>query len=227
MKKGSSGRVLGMCIAYALVHSGLATLQLKGFVRQVLGENRRNGFYRAVYNGQALLVTGLAAWWFRRQPDYTLYKVSAPWSWLFYGGQLASLGLLLTATKHIGFAAFSGLPQLKTLLTGGLPMPEPEAQGPRLDTAGEIKASGPFRVIRHPSDVAGAGLFIFFPHMTANRATLAICSLVYTLLGAWHEEYRLAKRYGDPYTRYAQKVPFMFPGLGLINSWFIRALRRK
>jgi protein-S-isoprenylcysteine O-methyltransferase Ste14 len=110
---------------------------------------------------------------------------------------------------------FNGLPQVRALLRGQKPRPEPEAQGPAMAADLEMAAVGPYRFIRHPNNLAPLGVLLLFPRMTVNRAALVLASAAYAVLGSMHEEYRLRAAYGDAYKRYQQRVPFLLPRVRL------------
>jgi hypothetical protein len=208
---GSVGRVLGVCTVLATIHSLLASQPAKDLVRRVVGPRYRNGLYRFAYNAKSVLLLMWATWWFLRLPDREIYRVRVPWSWLFRAGQLASLGVLLSAVRVIGVLDFAGISQLRSLLAGLDPDPEPEAQGPPLGADGQLVTAQPFRLTRHPSNLGALGVFLLFPRMTVNRLTLVVLVALYVVLGSLHEERRLRGAYGEPFVRYRQGVPFLVP----------------
>jgi methanethiol S-methyltransferase len=207
----AAGRVVGMSVLWALVHSLLASKQAKDVARRILGARYRNGLYRVAYNAQAVVLLAWAARWFARLPDRELYRVRPPLSWLFRAGQAASLGVLLSGVRVIGILKFAGMTPLWKLLTGKDVSPEPEAQGPPLGAGGEVVEAGAFRFTRHPGNLGALGFFLFLPRMTANRAALTALVALYVVLGSLHEEHRLRTAYGAAYERYRKSVPFMVP----------------
>ncbi len=90
----AAGRVVWICVLWALVHSVLASRQAKDFTRRIAGPRYRNGLYRLAFNVQSVVLLVWAARRFARAPDRELYRVKPPWSWLFRAGQVASLGVL-------------------------------------------------------------------------------------------------------------------------------------
>jgi protein-S-isoprenylcysteine O-methyltransferase Ste14 len=115
--------------------------------------------------------------------------------------------------RVIGVLDFAGISQLRILLAGLDPDPEPEAQGPPLGGDGQIVAAQPFRLTRHPSNLGAMGVFLLFPRMTVNRLTLLVLVALYVVLGSLHEERRLRLAYGEPFERYRRGVPFLVPWL--------------
>jgi hypothetical protein len=208
---GSVGRVLRVCTALAAIHSLFASKPAKDIARRIFGSRYRNGLYRFAFNAKSVFVLAWATWWFLRLPDREIYRVRMPWSWLLRAGQVASLGVLLSAVRVIGILDFAGISQLRSLLAGLDPDPEPEAQGPPLDADGQMVTIRPFSLTRHPSNLGALGVFLLFPRMTVNRLTLVVLVALYVVLGSLHEENRLRIAYGEPFERYRRRVPFLVP----------------
>lgn len=209
----SVGRIVRVCTLLAILHSVLASRQLKEFVERVAGPRHRNGLYRFAYILQSMVCFFWLVWWVQRLPDRELYHVRAPWSWLLRAGQAASLAIGFGGVRVIGVPDFNGLPQFLAHRAGEMPVPETEAQGPPRDADGEMIVAGSFRFTRHPGNLAPLGVLLCFPRMTVNRLTLVAITAVYGALGSLHEEYRLRAAYGDAYKRYQRRVPFLLPRL--------------
>jgi protein-S-isoprenylcysteine O-methyltransferase Ste14 len=205
-------RVVWICALWALVHSVLASKQVKDLIRRIAGSRYRDGLYRFIYNAQSLVSLLWAARRFSRLPDRDLYHARPPWSWLFRASQVASLGVLLSGVWVMGILRFAGLTPLRDLLTGSDVRPAPEAQGPPVGSDDEVVRAGAFRFSRHPGNLGALGFFLFLPRMTANRAVLVAIVALYVVLGSMHEEYRLRAAYTAAYERYRRVVPFLVPG---------------
>ena len=113
------------------------------------------------------------------------------------------------AAWAVGIPRMTGLGPLAALVRGSRPEREPEAQGPVLGADGEMLGCGPFRYTRHPANWGPLVVVLLFPRMTVNRATLAVLSAAYLVLGSIHEEYRLLAALRLPYERYRARVPFL------------------
>jgi protein-S-isoprenylcysteine O-methyltransferase Ste14 len=205
-------RVVWICSLWALVHSVLASKQVKDLIRRVAGSRYRDGLYRLIFNAQSVVSLLWAARRFSRLPDKDLYHARPPWSWLFRASQVASLGVLLSGVRVMGILRFAGLTPLWDLLTGSDVRPAPEAQGPPVGSDDEVVRGGAFRFTRHPGNLGALGFFLFLPRMTANRALLVALVALYVVLGSMHEEYRLRAAYTAAYERYRRVVPFLVPG---------------
>ena len=204
-------RVVWICALWALVHSVLASKQVKDLIRRVAGSRYRDGLYRFIFNAQSVVSLLWAARRFSRLPDKDLYHARPPWSWLFRASQVASLGVLLSGVRVMGILRFAGLTPLWDLLTGSDVRPAPEAQGPPVGSDDEVVRAGAFRFSRHPGNLGALGFFLFLPRMTANRAVLVALVALYVVLGSMHEEYRLRAAYTAAYERYRRVVPFLVP----------------
>jgi methanethiol S-methyltransferase len=207
----AAARVVWICVLWALMHSVLASKQAKDLARRVAGPRYRIGLYRLAYNAQSVVLLLWAARRFARLPDRELYRIRAPWSWLFQTSQAASLGVLLSGVRVMGVLNFAGITPLWDFLRGKDIRPEPEAQGPPVGSDDEVVRAGAFRFTRHPGNLGALGFFLFMPRMTANRAVLIVLVTLYVVLGSMHEEYRLQAAYGDAYERYKRVVPFLVP----------------
>lgn len=200
-------------VAFAVVHSAFCSRQVKHAAAQLFGERNRNGLYRAFFNAQAVLTLGVLWTYTRRIPDRELYCVRGRGRWMMYAAQVAGLGYLAASVGAVGLDALSGIKPLRTWLRGDeIVPPECEAQGPRLDEAGNLQVLGPFRWSRHPLNFAPMALLWLMPRMTVKLAAFNAVASLYFYLGSRHEEARLEQVYGEVYSRYQKSgCPFYLP----------------
>ena len=179
----------------------------------MLGERRRNAFYRLFYNGFALVSFGLLGWYAKRLPDRELYHVRGWGSGLMRLGQAAGVLTMLVGARQIGYARFTGLANGLAWLRGETQIPqEPPAQGPAVDEAGVLRATGPFRWCRHPLNAAMLPVFWLMPRMTARLLVFNAVVTAYSVLASKNEERHLRDAYGPTYADYQEGgTPFFLP----------------
>lgn len=199
-------------LAFAAVHSALATRSAKRLAARWLGEQRCDATYRVFFVVQSLAGFGALLAYGARLPTQTLYRVEGPGALLLRAGQAAGVAYLLVGLKEAGVAQWSGHASLQAW-RHDLPMPPaPAAQGPELKQDGRLGIGGPYLHSRHPLNFAGIPIFWLTPHMTTRRLAFNIVGTLYLILGSKHEEMRLRDAYGDLYQCYVDRqVPFFVP----------------
>ncbi|MBN2145850.1 MAG: isoprenylcysteine carboxylmethyltransferase family protein [Anaerolineales bacterium] len=189
--------ILFSVLIYGLIHSVLASLQIKAHARRWFGTHS-DRWFRMIYNGCA----GLTLLPILALPvllvDREIYRIPYPW-FIFTGViQILSLFILLYGLKQTGILSFLGLSQLSK--------PSP-ASTPRLVT------DGLYRYVRHPLYTAGLVFIWLFPIMTCNLLAIDIGLTIYILAGAMIEERKLLKEYGPAYGAYRKRTPMLIPFL--------------
>jgi hypothetical protein len=196
--------------AFGLVHSTLASRRAKRAAANAFGERNRTGLYRVFYLVQSASTFGMLAAYVRRLPSRELYRVRGPLAILMHAGQAVAL-LHATSARQIGIPRNLGLESLRCWLGDELVPPEPEVQGPALDTQGLAHEAGPFAWSRHPLNFAPLPFFWLHPRMTTSLLAFNIAATVYLVVGSLHEEARLREAYGETYSAYQRSVPFYLP----------------
>lgn len=197
---------------FGLVHSALASRAAKQAADETFGERNRNGLYRAFYIGQSLVSFAVLVEYIRRQPSRELYHVRGPLALVMHAGQVAAVGYAISAAHQVGTRRITGLESFEAWLGDGPVPAEPEAQGPALDSQGQVKAAGPFAWSRHPLNLVPVPIFWLWPKMTTNLLAFNAAATVYLVVGSWHEEVRLGRAYGERYIAYQRSgVPFYSP----------------
>jgi len=70
-----------------------------------------------------------------------------------------------------------------------------------------------YRVVRHPLYTFSL-LFIWLsPSVSQNSLTVYIGATLYTLIGAYFEERKLLREFGEAYAIYKNTTPMLIPGL--------------
>jgi uncharacterized membrane protein len=197
------------------IHSLLASKAAKKKTRELFGERTRNGLYRPLYNGLAIISFGALALYGLRLPNQELYKIRGTLAWLMHSVQLFFVLYLLYAARQIGFLKFAGVPNVVALATGQSPVPiEPEGQGPILEKPDRMKITGPFRYSRHPLNFGMIPILWLMPRMTVNLAAFNVITTLYSIVGSLHEEKRFVETYGQAYIDYqTSEINFLIPSL--------------
>ena len=200
-------------VAYAALHSALASETAKGAAERAVGTRVRNAFYRPMFNVVAVASTaGLLAYvW--TLPDRRLWRVRGPAAGVMRVGQAVSLAYLVWAALSQDTLGFTGLPQLWAFVRGRPVVPrEPAGQGPALDErTGRIAAVGPFARVRQPANIAFVPMLWLNPTMTAKWAAFATGVTAYSVVGSLHAERMLRDAYGSAYDAYRRDVPMLVP----------------
>jgi protein-S-isoprenylcysteine O-methyltransferase Ste14 len=180
---------------WCLLHSLLITPAVTAAARRHWG--RGFAWYRLGYNLFSLL-TLLPLWFYTRQLSagkglwwdwpYTLIQV---------GLVLTGLGLLWAGARVYDLRLFAGFKQIVDLRA-------PEEEKPVL------KRNGVLGVIRHPW-YSGALCLLWSQKMDGPTGVMTAVLSVYLVVGAFLEERKLVRIFGEEYRDYQQKVSMFIP----------------
>ena len=191
--------ILLALLLYGLIHSLLAALTTKAWVRQRIGEEGYRRFYRLFFSTQALLlflpVLALSAW----LPDRIIYRIPSPWVWLTTLLQIGAVVLLIHSVMLTGMFRFVGLAQAANQGQAEIALP--------------LVRIGLYRYVRHPLYLCTFVFIWLVPVMSWNTLALNIGVTIYTLIGALLEERKLLVEFGEAYRAYREKTAFIVPGL--------------
>lgn len=182
-------------LIWGLVHSLLAASSFKQWVRRILGV-RSFRFYRLVYNGFAVLSFLPVLVIMFLVPDRTLYFAPFPWSLFMVAGEFLAVVVLAVAFRQTDLLDFIGFRQLG------------ESSPPST-----LTTSGPYHYVRHPLYSAGMAFIWLFPLMTVNILAVNTALTVYVVVGAYFEERKLRRFFGQDYLEYAAVTPMFIPFL--------------
>ena len=82
---------------------------------------------------------------------------------------------------------------------------------PHKDASTPLVTTGLYRYVRHPLYVAGLLLIWFTPLMTRNLLFATLGLTLYLLIGAYFEERKLLREFGDIYAEYRRRTPMFIP----------------
>ncbi len=180
---------------YGLVHSWLASRQAKSLAAQLLGRTAGR-VYRLAYNIFSIIsllpVLALAA----LLPDHPLYTIPLPWAFFAIFIQLLAALTLLIGLLQTGLWSFLGLDQLFS---------------PASDAPAVLVTHGLYRWVRHPLYTAGLIFIWLTPVMTLNLFILYLGLSIYLVIGAYFEERKLVREYGEAYLEYRARTPMLLP----------------
>ena len=182
-------------VLWGIVHSWLASLGWKNFLRRTLGDGFMR-FYRLLYNLFAVISFVPILTLMVSLPDETLYQMSAPWSYLMLAGQIISALLLLASVMQTDILSFAGLRQLF----------EEEKRG-------NLVTGGLYRSVRHPLYTFSLLILWLSPSMTLNSFVVCASLTIYVLVGIFFEERKLLREFGREYADYKANTPMLIPGL--------------
>ena len=127
-------------------------------------------------------------------PDRPLYVIPAPWAFMAMLFQFLAVIALVIGVLQTDVWSFVGLRQILGTQPDGIMM-----------------TGGLYRYVRHPLYTSGL-LFIWLtPEMTLNRLVLYVSLTIYILIGAYFEERKLVREFGEEYLAYRLRTPMLIP----------------
>lgn len=175
--------------AWAGLHSLLLWEPLRSRIEKALGWT--GSFYRACYSGLALLTFVPVCWWTFRLGGFAPFLW--PWPWL-----LLQAALWFAALAIMWWAWWS-------FKSNGVDLMGWEDAAAHHHEPPHLVQSGAYAWSRHPMYLASAVL-LWSRSLAAADLTVNIVLTVYLVLGAWHEEHRMARAFGQKWREYASKV---------------------
>lgn len=181
-------------IAWAVTHSALASLAVRGMARRFLGGGYR--YYRPAY--VILSAASLAALWVFVPKDTTLlYEAHGFSRYLLLVVRMLGLAAFVAAATQFDAGDFLGW------------KPKP-ATG-----SGVLNTGGLFAYVRHPLYLASLLIIWAVGTMTVWWLEFAVIASAYLFIGAVLEERKMVAEFGEAYVEYRQRVPMWVPGRNL------------
>ena len=182
-------------IAWGIIHSITASMGFKDSLRRTLGDGFMR-MYRLLYNIFSAISFAPILYLVAVLPNKDLYQVSAPWSYVMLAGQGFSVALLIVAVLQTDTLSFVGLRQIF-----------------EEEKAGKLITSGLYHFVRHPLYTFGL-LFIWLsPSVTVNSFVMYLALTFYIFVGAYFEEKKLLREFGQEYEEYKSVTPMIVPFL--------------
>ncbi len=188
-------------VGFGVLHSMLARLAVKAWIRDRLGERAFEGFYRLVYNAFSVISFLPVVAVLFVAPGPTVWQVNGMGAWGLRLLQLAGLAGLTVSVLQIDGWRFMGVSQAVAYFAGK-PLPLPEEA---------LITSGVYRLVRHPLYLFSLMVLWFTPSMTLTGLVFAAMATLYFAVGSVLEERTMARLFGQPYVEYQQQVPWMIP----------------
>jgi protein-S-isoprenylcysteine O-methyltransferase Ste14 len=183
-------------LIWGVIHSYLASLGAKDWVRRTLGETGMR-FYRLAYNIFSVISFLPILWLMVALPNREIYRIPAPWVYLSLAGQVAAVVVLVIGVLQTGALSFVGLKQLFE----------------EYERPSRLVTEGLYRWVRHPLYTAGLLFLWLTPVMSQNSLIVFLAATVYLIVGALFEERKLEREFGQAYTDYKAATPMFIPGL--------------
>jgi protein-S-isoprenylcysteine O-methyltransferase Ste14 len=187
--------ILLSLLLWGLIHSLLASLAFKSFLTNFLGKSWMRG-YRLFYNIFSAISFLPILYLVATLPAVPLYSVPAPWSYLMLLGQGVSAVLLIVGVLQTDTLYFVGLRQFF------------EDEKPA-----KFVTNGLYRLVRHPLYTAGLLFLWLSTQVTVNSFALHVGVTIYIFIGAYFEERKLLREYGEVYAEYKSRTPMLIPWL--------------
>ena len=180
-------------VVWGVIHSLLASLGFKNFIRRTLGEVFMK-FYRLLYNIFAVVSFAPILYLMVSLPDTTLYRVPVPWSYLMLAGQGISVLFLFLAVIQTDLLSFAGLRQLI-----------------EEEKTGRLVTRGLYRSVRHPLYTFSLLVLWLSPSLSLNSFVVYAALTLYIWIGIYFEERKLLREFGQSYADYKAATPMLIP----------------
>lgn len=186
-----------LLIVYCTIHSLLISLPVTNFIKRKTG--KRFCYFRLFFNVFSVVSLIPVVYY-----DYVLHhEPFFVWSgsllYLKYGMIISGAGLLVAGARQYSFSHFIGINQIKTQC-----VEENNVAADKLNTSGVLG------LIRHPWYTAVI-LLLWSRNLDYSNLIVNIIFSLYLLAGAWLEEKKLIKAFGNIYLHYRQTVSMFLP----------------
>jgi protein-S-isoprenylcysteine O-methyltransferase Ste14 len=189
--------VAALWIIWCFVHSLMIASVVTNRLREKFGNHYR--FYRLFFNTVALATFCPLALYSLQLNEKPVFIWDGVLVVVQYGLLSLSVFLFLAGARHYSFSSFLGLAQIR------------EGEPSRtLSARPAFATSGILGVIRHPW-YAGALLLVWARDFGLMTLIINFVLSLYLVIGAFLEERKLLKEFGDDYRLYKNRVSMLLP----------------
>lgn len=188
-------------IAYGLLHSVLASHEVKSAVQSRLGDRAYHGLYRVGFNLVAVATILPILWLVAAYPGERVYDLGDGWALPLLVIRVVGLVGFVVSLVQIDLWRFAGLRQLYHYVAGKeLPLRDEP-----------LTTSGVYGWVRHPLYLFS--LMLIWSVGSVNEAMfgLNVGITLYFLVGSYYEEKRMVQSYGADYLDYRERVACLVP----------------
>ena len=179
---------------FGLQHSGLSALQVKEWITDRWGKEG----YARIFNVTSIITLAIA------------FLSMNFWDWAYFITQPALIQPLLLI-----LGAVLGLGGVVVAMLAARVISVSTVADMRTDRKAKLITDGVYSRVRHPLYLATvlvfSALVLIYPFPAV--AVFSLCMIAYTMIGAYFEERKLVKHYGDEYLEYKKTAGFILPKL--------------
>ena len=180
---------------FGLQHSGLSALRVKG---RIIDRWGKEGYAR-LFNITSILTLLIA------------FLSMNYWDWIYFITQPA-----LIQPVFLILGVISGLAGVILAMMASKVISVSTVADMRTDRKAELITDGIYARVRHPLYLATVLVFaaLVFVYPFPPVIVFSLCLIFYTMIGAYFEERKLVRHYGDEYLEYKKTAGFILPRFG-------------
>lgn len=182
---------------WCALHSTLIAATVTDYMKRQLGEQFR--FYRLFYNIVSSVTLVPLLYYSTSARGAPVFRWEGPLAIIKYLLLLTSIYLFVAGGRHYSLPQFLGIHQIKTRRVNHT-----------LAEHGTFDTSSILGVIRHPWYTAGI-LLVWAQNISPSTFLINIVISVYFVIGAFLEERKLLREFGEKYLEYQRNVSMFIP----------------
>ncbi len=184
-------------ILWCTLHSTLISITVTEYMKRKLGSDFR--FYRIFYNMASVITLIPLLIYSRRVREAPIFYWEGPLAIIQILLLAGSIYLFIAGGRHYSWTQFSGIAQIRTERING-----------SLCNCDSFVVSDIHQIIRHPWYLGGI-MIVWAVNLNVSTILINIIISVYFVVGAFLEERKLVREFGDNYRKYQQTVSMLFP----------------